>query len=195
MPGCGPSDSASAAFRSGNCSSHEFETRDAYRKFLTINLRGWYFGCEQTLAKAKVVLLIRAPFAIRVAFLQPIYHGMFSSIQSNIIEPYLVMRQSLAPLKLSRWQLTKIMARTAFEGLPSGSFVLLAALALLLVVVRFESKKSTVSKEIPGLPLVKRNHTHFLDIVREGRELVREPRHHVNPSSLPRRHLCLANKI
>ncbi|TLS27823.1 hypothetical protein PpBr36_02041 [Pyricularia pennisetigena] len=96
---------------------------------------------------------------------------MFSSIQRNIIEPYLVLRQSLAPLKLSRWQLTKIMSRTAFDGLPSGTFVVLGVLVLFVAVTRFQSMKDTRAKEIPGLPIVKRNHTHFLDIVREGREL------------------------
>lgn len=149
-------------------------------------------GCD--LAKAKIDLLVLL-LLIRVAFHQPIYHSMFLSIHRNIIEPYLVMRQSLAPLKLSRWQLTKIMARTAFDGLPSGSFVLLVALILLIAVIYFESKTNTRSKEIPGLPVVKRNHTHFLDIIREGRELVREPQHHVKPSSSPRRHFCLANMI
>ncbi|KAI6354004.1 hypothetical protein MCOR25_008788 [Pyricularia grisea] len=98
---------------------------------------------------------------------------MFLSIKRKIIEPYLVIRQSLAPLKLSRWQLTKIMARTAFDGLPSGTLIVLAALslALLVAVLRIKSQERTRSKEIPGLPVVKRNHLHYLDIVREGREL------------------------
>lgn len=105
---------------------------------------------------------------------------MFLSIKRKIIEPYLVIRQSLAPLKLSRWQLTKIMARTAFDGLPSGTLIVLAALslALLVAVLRIKSQERTRSKEIPGLPVVKRNHLHYLDIVREGRELVGEPKPH-----------------
>lgn len=98
---------------------------------------------------------------------------MFSSIQTNIIEPYLVMRQSLAPLKLTRWQLTKIMVRTALDGLPPISFFLLTALVIFLTVVYRKSKKNTRVKAIPGLAVVKRNHAHFLDIIREGRELVR----------------------
>ncbi|KAI0405057.1 cytochrome P450 oxidoreductase GliF [Xylaria palmicola] len=98
---------------------------------------------------------------------------MFSSIQTNIVEPFLVVRQSVAPLKLSRWQLTKLMARTAVEGLPAGTlYFLLAALGMILALsyVRYYNSMNTRVKIPPGLAVVKRKDMHFLDIVKEGRE-------------------------
>lgn len=100
---------------------------------------------------------------------------MLSSIQTNIIEPFLVLRQSMAPLKLSRWQLTRLVVTTALDGLPDGSlFVLLAALGatIILLYLRFNKKHVSVP---PGLAVVKRNHAHYLDIIKEGRELVCAP--------------------
>ncbi|KAI0817255.1 cytochrome P450 oxidoreductase GliF [Xylaria sp. FL0064] len=99
---------------------------------------------------------------------------MLSSIQRNIIEPFLVVRQSVAPLKLSRWQLTKLMARTALDGMPEGSlYVFLATLAMAIVVgyLILNRNTNTRVKVPPGLSVVKRNDMHFLDIIKEGREL------------------------
>ncbi|KAI1304522.1 cytochrome P450 oxidoreductase GliF [Xylaria venustula] len=99
---------------------------------------------------------------------------MLSSIQRNIVEPFLVVRQSVAPLKLTRWQLTKLMFRTAFDGLPDGSlYFLLAGLAMVFAVLYIILNKNTNTRVNipPGLHVVKRPDMHFLDIIKEGREL------------------------
>ncbi|KAI0516797.1 cytochrome P450 oxidoreductase GliF [Xylaria bambusicola] len=99
---------------------------------------------------------------------------MLSFIQEKIIEPYLVIRQSVAPLKLSRWQLTKLMARMFVEELPEGfTYFLLAGLVMTFAVAYVLIWNKTV-KRVPvptGLAVVKRNDMHFLDIIKEGREL------------------------
>ncbi|KJK75899.1 hypothetical protein H634G_09264 [Metarhizium anisopliae BRIP 53293] len=98
---------------------------------------------------------------------------MLSSIQTKIVEPFLVLRQSVAPLKLSRWQFTKLMVRSALDGLPDGSVFLLlylfAALLIIIIVLLRNSKKNVHAP--PGLAVVRRNHAHYLDIIKEGREL------------------------
>ncbi|KAI1749215.1 cytochrome P450 oxidoreductase GliF [Xylaria castorea] len=97
---------------------------------------------------------------------------MLSSIQRNIIEPFLVVRQSVAPLKLTRWQLTKLMTRTALSGLPDGILYLFLAVLAFIVIVYYRGNKNTNSR-VPapaGLPVVKRNDMHFLDVIKEGRE-------------------------
>lgn len=87
------------------------------------------------------------------------------------------MRQTMAPLKLSRWQLTKLMARTAFGGLPDISFYLLLVTLVIIATVYYLRNNNT-NRHVqvpPGLPVVKRNDMHFLDIIKEGREKVRRP--------------------
>lgn len=99
---------------------------------------------------------------------------MLSSIQTKIVEPFLVLRQSVAPLKLSRWQFTKLMVRSALDGLPDGSvFLLLYLFAALLIIITvlLRNRKKGVHAP-PGLAVVRRNHAHYLDIIKEGRELV-----------------------
>ncbi|KID72759.1 Cytochrome P450 monooxygenase ccsD [Metarhizium brunneum] len=98
---------------------------------------------------------------------------MLSSIQTKIVEPFLVLRQSVAPLKLSRWQFTKLMVRSALDGLPDGSvFLLLYLFAALLIIIAVRLRNSNKGVHAPpGLAVVRRNHAHYLDIIKEGREL------------------------
>ncbi|KAL0941608.1 cytochrome p450 oxidoreductase [Colletotrichum truncatum] len=95
---------------------------------------------------------------------------MSSKIQTNIVEPFLVLRQSLAPLKLSRWQMMKIFAKTlVFGSLPWGVFLVTVTSVILLYVFRaiFGGKQVQMPQE---LPVLKRNDSHYENIVKEGRE-------------------------
>ena len=93
------------------------------------------------------------------------------AIASNITEPYLVIRQSLEPLQLSRWQLTKLFVKTIVAEIPRGVRISLVA-ATLMLVVYFVTSKERVA--IPrDLPVVKGNSSHFEDIIREGRKKAR----------------------
>lgn len=101
---------------------------------------------------------------------------MLSSIQTNFIEPFLVLRQTVAPLKLSRWQFTKLVANTVLDRLPDGSLLfVLAAVGTISIVYYYYHHlwyNSQPVQVIPGLAVVKRKHVHYIDIIKEGRELV-----------------------
>ncbi|KAK5635445.1 hypothetical protein RRF57_011157 [Xylaria bambusicola] len=72
------------------------------------------------------------------------------------------------------WQLTKLMARMFVDELPDGFiYFLLAGLAMTFAVAYVLIWNKTV-KHVPvpaGLAVVKRKDMHFLDIIKEGREL------------------------
>ncbi|KAI9848699.1 MAG: hypothetical protein M1837_006786 [Sclerophora amabilis] len=90
------------------------------------------------------------------------------TIQSNITEPYLVIRQSLEPLQLSRWQLAKLFMRTVVAEVPRGASIVLVAAFLMLVVYYTTSKPRVVMPR--ELPVVKGTSPHFEDIIVEGRK-------------------------
>ena len=100
---------------------------------------------------------------------------MSAIIREKITEPFMVARQSVAPLKLTRWQIAKLMARTFVNELPEDSvYFLVAGLAMVFALTYVLIWNKTVKRvKIPaGLAVVKRNDMHFLDILKEGRELV-----------------------
>ncbi|KAK8103679.1 uncharacterized protein PG998_010712 [Apiospora kogelbergensis] len=90
-------------------------------------------------------------------------------IRTNIVEPYMVLRQSLAPLKLSRWQFTKLVVKTMLFGSLSQTLVFVA-IASLILWVTFQTLFSPKGPRMPrGLPTVRRNDSHYEDVVKEGR--------------------------
>lgn len=98
---------------------------------------------------------------------------MLSKLHTNIVEPFLVLRQSLAPLRLSRWQLTKMIVKTMISDSPSrGAFVVAITSLLLFTSYRiiFGGKRLQMPQD---LPVVKRNDSHFEKVVEEGRKKVR----------------------
>ncbi|KAK7984740.1 hypothetical protein PG988_002362 [Apiospora saccharicola] len=91
------------------------------------------------------------------------------TIRTNIFEPYMVLRQSLAPLKLSRWQFTKLVVKTMLFGSLFQTFLFAAVTSLILWTtfhVWFSPKGPRMP---PGLPTVRRNDSHYEHIVKEGR--------------------------
>jgi hypothetical protein len=91
------------------------------------------------------------------------------NIQNNVIEPYWVIRQSMAPLKLSRWQMTKLFAKAVVADLPTGALVLMAS-AILLLTLYFKTRSRL---RLPSdLPVVEGRNSHFEDILKAGREKV-----------------------
>ncbi|TDZ28124.1 Cytochrome P450 monooxygenase ccsD [Colletotrichum spinosum] len=95
---------------------------------------------------------------------------MSFSIESKILEPYLVLRQSLAPLRLSRWQMFKIITRTLlYETLPRVIFF--GTILCLFLLVLSRKAWGRQKKEIDhGLPIVQRNDYHFDTIIAEGKQ-------------------------
>ncbi|KAK8038473.1 hypothetical protein PG993_006884 [Apiospora rasikravindrae] len=94
---------------------------------------------------------------------------MTSKIRTNIIEPYMVIRQSMAPLKLSRWQFTKIVVKNMLFRSPSQVLlvVAIASFALWATWYAFFSPKGPLMPH--ELPVVRRNDSHYEDIIKEGR--------------------------
>ena len=85
----------------------------------------------------------------------------------------MVLRQSLAPLKLSRWQFTKLVVKTMLFGSLSQTLVFVA-IASLILWVTFQTLFSPKGPRMPrGLPTVRRNDSHYEDVVKEGRVKVR----------------------
>ncbi|GIK06103.1 hypothetical protein Aspvir_001746 [Aspergillus viridinutans] len=90
------------------------------------------------------------------------------SLQSNIIEPYEVLRQSLKPLRLSRWQMIKFFVKSLLGEIPPGALVLLAVTCSILVLYFCMCEKQPVMPR--ELPVVKAKSYHFEDIIVEGRK-------------------------
>ena len=93
----------------------------------------------------------------------------------DIKEQYLVIRQALAPLRLTRWQITKLLVAQIFRQISRVQLALLSIPILLstaLVLHYFLRPKTKLD-----LPLVggTKDHTHdFQAVVEEGRRLVSE---------------------
>ncbi|RDL33243.1 putative cytochrome p450 oxidoreductase [Venustampulla echinocandica] len=89
------------------------------------------------------------------------------SIRNDFIEPFMVIRQTLAPLKLSRWQCTKLLLGTFVRSLSGGAIAVLAALLLILYqLFRSLNRRLRLPTE---LPVLKTNASHFEDILKEAR--------------------------
>lgn len=93
------------------------------------------------------------------------------NIQNNIVEPYWVIRQSMAPLKLSRWQMAKLFAKAIIADLPVSILTALVAVVLLLALYLKTRSRLRLPRD---LPVVEGRNSHFEDILKEGREKVRE---------------------
>ncbi|KAI1505452.1 cytochrome P450 oxidoreductase GliF [Biscogniauxia marginata] len=89
------------------------------------------------------------------------------SIQTNIIEPFWVIRQSMAPLKLSRWQLAKLFAKQALDGIPPEALILGTTAFLLLAIYLTTGGRVVMPRE---LPILKGKNSDFEDILAEGRK-------------------------
>ncbi|GAP90880.1 putative cytochrome P450 oxidoreductase [Rosellinia necatrix] len=89
------------------------------------------------------------------------------NIQNNIIEPYQVIRQSIAPLKLSRWQMVKLVVKAVAADFPTSIWVFIASAVFLLTLYL----KTRPRVKIPhDLPVVRGRDSHFEDVLKEGRK-------------------------
>ncbi|CCF32839.1 cytochrome P450 oxidoreductase GliF [Colletotrichum higginsianum] len=95
---------------------------------------------------------------------------MLSTIQSNIIEPYMVLRQTLGPLKLSRWQLTKIMAKAMLFGSVLRSIFVASVIAFAIYLLWYSVFGEKHTEKILDLPVFKTNASHCDDIIKEGQK-------------------------
>ena len=107
-----------------------------------------------------------------------------SSIHTNFIEPLMVIRQSVAPLKLSRWQFTKLLLKTLVSGLSKGTIIALTVSALILITYLCSSYSKGNARLPRELPVVKANDSHFENILKEARLKVRGSTHNLRPRSL-----------
>ena len=91
----------------------------------------------------------------------------------------MVIRQSVAPLKLSRWQFTKLLLKTLVSGLSKGTIIALTVSTLLLIIYLcspYSKGKVRLPRE---LPVVKANDSHFENILKEARLKVRGGAHNL----------------
>ncbi|KAI1800659.1 cytochrome P450 oxidoreductase GliF [Daldinia bambusicola] len=93
-----------------------------------------------------------------------------SSVLSNFIEPVMVIRQSVAPLKLSRWQFTKLILGTFLGGSSQIAVAVLGASALVFITYLYINLTKGNVRLPREIPVIKRKDSHFEDIIQEVRQ-------------------------
>lgn len=86
----------------------------------------------------------------------------------------MVLRQTIKPLKLSRWRVVQLFLKTIIDGLSTGVCTAFVAVALGLVLWLVLGARRRSHSRLPhDLPILKRNDAHFEDILKEARAKVR----------------------
>ncbi|KAK2050988.1 cytochrome P450 oxidoreductase GliF [Colletotrichum caudatum] len=93
---------------------------------------------------------------------------MSSLIESKLIEPYIVLIQSLAPLRLSRWQIFRLLVRNLLESI--SRVMLFSSLAILITYGLYRLFRGRQRENDHGLPIIKRNDYDFDTIIAEGKQ-------------------------
>jgi hypothetical protein len=99
----------------------------------------------------------------------------FAFLDWDIFESIEIIRATLAPLRLTRWQMFKYLVASLFRGMSTLSLVLLAlgSFASVVFVLNSVSERDPVEKL--GIPIVGGSKQHKLDFkeaVEEGKKLV-----------------------
>lgn len=93
----------------------------------------------------------------------------------SLLEQYRIMRQAFAPLRLSRWQLTKLFAAQVDRDHPVAAKIgLVLFLSLVFWVVSSLTRPRRLEKEL-GLPVISGSRTlekDFAAVVERGRQMV-----------------------
>lgn len=103
-------------------------------------------------------------------------HLDFDFLEWDLIESFNIIRATLAPLRLTRWQMFRYMIASLFRGMSTLFLVLLGvgSLTLLAFLSQMSSRRNTAEKL--GIPVVGGSKQHKLDFkaaVEEGKRLVR----------------------
>lgn len=85
----------------------------------------------------------------------------------------MVVRQTLAPLRLSRWQIFKLMTKILIFSSKTRAFTFFTLLSLIGYIVFRMIWGQREKYPDHGLPIVKRDDYHFDDIITEGKRLVK----------------------
>lgn len=90
------------------------------------------------------------------------------SIQSNLVEPFLVIRQSLRPLKLSKWQFAKLLLRQVAPNVSKTTYAMSALSALLICFyIQYRYLSARPVRLPQELPVIQSNATDFENIVKQ----------------------------
>jgi hypothetical protein len=104
------------------------------------------------------------------------YHFMgFEFMDWDIIESIQIIRATLAPLRLTRWQMFKYMVTSIFRDMRTFPMILLALGSFVVLAFLLTWAKGRDPVERIGLPVVGGSKQHKLDFkeaVEEGRRLV-----------------------
>jgi hypothetical protein len=99
----------------------------------------------------------------------------FEFLDWDIIESIRIIRATLAPLRLTRWQMFKYMVASLFRGMHTFSVILLALGSFVFLAFLLTWVKGRDPIEKVGIPVVGGSKQHKLDFkqaVEEGRKLV-----------------------
>lgn len=91
----------------------------------------------------------------------------------DVMEQWQIMRQALAPLRLTRWQMTKMFAAQFNRDLPVISkLVVVLAVVAALWVVSVMTRPKTLNLGLPVLGGSRTLKHDFLQIIQEGKQKV-----------------------
>ena len=96
---------------------------------------------------------------------------------ADIFEQWQVMRQALAPLRLTKWQMTRMFAAQINRDMPILSKVLVAAAILFLLWVLTVLTRPPKLEQLLDLPVLGGSRTlkhDFLQVIQEGKRKVCE---------------------
>jgi hypothetical protein len=98
-----------------------------------------------------------------------------ATLDLDILEQIAIIRQTLAPLRLSRWQMFKFMVAHVYRQSHPVTIVLFFSVILLLVFFILRAFTGEKGIENLGIPIVGGSKQHKLDfkqLVEEGKRLV-----------------------
>lgn len=93
----------------------------------------------------------------------------------DIVEQWQIMQQALAPLRLTRWQLTKMFAAQIYRDHPVGALLGISLSVVLLLWVVSVVTRPKKLEDVLGLPVLGGSRTlksDFLRIIEEGKQRV-----------------------
>lgn len=102
----------------------------------------------------------------------------YKMLDFDILEQITIIRQTLAPLRLTRWQMFKSVMASVYRTMPAFVFLIFLSGGLLLSYFLFRAFTGPKDIEKLGLPILggsKQHRYDFAQIVEEGRRKVSNP--------------------
>jgi len=93
----------------------------------------------------------------------------------DILEQITIIRQTLAPLRLTRWQMFKSVVSSVFRKMPTIAFLLSLSVGFAFVYILWKALNRPKDVEKLGMPILggsKQHRNDFASIVEEGRRKV-----------------------